>query len=138
MSVRLMERIARTLDEHREVLSQTHDVRGGAQHMFDVLWESITNLNAAVLKLIELEQFMCRPRAETGAAGVKVDIDARAKLVAAIKQAGGQRALAREWGVSQQYLCDVVNGRRPISESILDRLGLRRVVSYIDSRKRVV
>jgi hypothetical protein len=59
---------------------------------------------------------------------VKIDIDARARLVAAIRKAGGQRALSREWGVSQQYICDVINGRRPISDSLLEKLGLRRTV----------
>ena len=59
---------------------------------------------------------------------MRIDIDARAKLVAAIKRAGGQRALAREWGVSQQYLCEVVNGRYPVSDKLLDKLGLRRTI----------
>ena len=59
---------------------------------------------------------------------MRIDIDARAKLVAAIKRAGGQVALAEQWGVSQTYLSDIVNGRRPPSDMILEKLGLRRTI----------
>lgn len=59
---------------------------------------------------------------------MKVDIDARAKLVAAIKKAGGQKKLADQFGVSPQYLCDIVNGRRDLSDAMLEKLGLRRTI----------
>ena len=66
---------------------------------------------------------------------VKIDIDARAKLVRAIKEAGGQRKLAREFGVPQQYISQMVNGERPLSDGILEKLGLRRTI--IDTRSLV-
>lgn len=44
-----------------------------------------------------------------------------------------QKAVAVELGVSQQYLSDVLCGRKEPGDSILAPMGLERVVSY---RKR--
>ena len=41
-----------------------------------------------------------------------------------------QTELAREFGVSPSYLSDVLSGRREPGASILEPLGLRRVVTY--------
>jgi hypothetical protein len=43
--------------------------------------------------------------------------------------------IAREIGVSPQYLHDVLNGRRGVGDRILAYLGYERVVSY--RRKRM-
>lgn len=59
---------------------------------------------------------------------MKVDIDARAQLEAHIRLAGSQRELARRWGISQQYINQLLHGQRPFSEAILTKLGLRRTV----------
>ena len=52
------------------------------------------------------------------------------------KQRGSQRALARELGVSEAYLSDIINGRRDPGRKILKALGLERVVDYRPARRR--
>jgi DNA-binding transcriptional regulator YdaS (Cro superfamily) len=52
------------------------------------------------------------------------------RLRAAIQVAGSQKAFAKAHGVSQQYISDVLMGRRGAGEKLLDALGLERVVSY--------
>jgi plasmid maintenance system antidote protein VapI len=37
-----------------------------------------------------------------------------------------QKAAARALGISEPYLCDLLNGRRLFSTNMLDRLGLER------------
>jgi hypothetical protein len=39
---------------------------------------------------------------------------------------GTQRAAAKELGMSQAYLCDLLHGRRRASDALLATLGLRR------------
>ena len=46
-----------------------------------------------------------------------------------VRQAGTQVAAARALKVSPQYLNDVLNGRRDPAR-VLERIGLRRVVTY--------
>lgn len=41
---------------------------------------------------------------------------------------GTQRAVAAELGVSDVYVSDLLRGRRPFSEAMLRRMGLKRVV----------
>lgn len=52
------------------------------------------------------------------------------RLSAACKAAGSQRAWAEKNGVSPAYVCDVINARRDPGQSILNALGLVRVVRY--------
>jgi len=52
------------------------------------------------------------------------------RLGAACKAAGSQRAFAEKHGLSAAYVCDVLNARREPGESILNALGLVRVVRY--------
>lgn len=52
------------------------------------------------------------------------------RLSAACKMAGSQKAFAEKHGISPAYLCDVLNARREPGPSILDALGLVRVVRY--------
>lgn len=47
-----------------------------------------------------------------------------------IREAGDQKTLAKQLGVSQGYLSDVLLGRREPADKILTRLGLRRVVTF--------
>jgi DNA-binding transcriptional regulator YdaS (Cro superfamily) len=58
------------------------------------------------------------------------DRDVIKRLQSAVQAAGSQRAFAAAHGVSEQYLSDVLRGRREIGQKILDTLGLERVVSY--------
>lgn len=47
-----------------------------------------------------------------------------------IREAGDQKTLAKQLGVSQGYLSDVLLGRREPADKILTCLGLRRVVTF--------
>ena len=47
-------------------------------------------------------------------------------LEQAITNAGGVRALARQWGISPAHVCNLRLGKREPSPAILARLGLRR------------
>lgn len=57
-------------------------------------------------------------------------IEVHRRLVAACKKAGSQKAFAEKHGLSTAYVCDVLNSRREPGQSILDALGLVRVVRY--------
>jgi len=50
------------------------------------------------------------------------------KLKKMAKDAGGVRALSREWDVSPSYISDVINGRRGPGEDMQRRVGWRRQV----------
>jgi hypothetical protein len=41
-----------------------------------------------------------------------------------------QRQAAHTWGVLPQILNDALQGRRPMPNVVLDRLGIRRVIMY--------
>ena len=47
-----------------------------------------------------------------------------------VKKAGSQKDLAKKFGVSAQYVSDVLNGKREPGEAILEPLGLRKVIVY--------
>ena len=51
------------------------------------------------------------------------------------QERGGKAALAKELGISRQYLNDVLSGYREPGKKVLDALGLERVVTYA-RRKR--
>lgn len=48
----------------------------------------------------------------------------------AVKEAGNQRAYAKQIGVSPQFLSDVLKGRRGISKAIGEALGLELQWGY--------
>ena len=54
----------------------------------------------------------------------------RARLRAAVKEAGGQKKFADLIEVSPQYVCDCLNGRRDIGVSIARPLGFEPVTMY--------
>jgi biotin operon repressor len=54
----------------------------------------------------------------------------RALLLKMADLHGSQKALARHLGISPAYLCDVIKGRRDAGTTVLDALGLVRVVRY--------
>jgi DNA-binding transcriptional regulator YdaS (Cro superfamily) len=45
---------------------------------------------------------------------------------------GSQKEAARVLGISPQYLCDLLRGRREFSAAVADVLGFQRVVSYLE------
>jgi hypothetical protein len=55
-------------------------------------------------------------------------------LRAAVERAGGQSAFAKHHGVDRAYLNMVLNGRRPVSDSIARALGLHKV--YVARSRR--
>lgn len=61
-------------------------------------------------------------------------IDPIALLRRAVTSAGSQRKWALAHGVSVQYVCDVLAGRREPGGKVLAALGVRRVVSYSRDR----
>jgi predicted XRE-type DNA-binding protein len=58
------------------------------------------------------------------------DDDLKRLLERAVKSAGSQKAAAESLGVSQAYLCDVMNGRAAAGDKILTSLGLRKRIVY--------
>lgn len=52
-----------------------------------------------------------------------------------VKRAGSQDRCAQMFGISPQYLCDVLRGRREPGAKLLDALGYRRLVVYEQIRK---
>jgi hypothetical protein len=61
-------------------------------------------------------------------------LDVSARLRLACSAAGGQKAWATKYGISPQYIGDVLSARRPPSDNILAALGLRKLVRYVEKR----
>jgi hypothetical protein len=59
------------------------------------------------------------------------DADPRKRLNAAYNEAGSYRALGIKLGLSPAFLCDVRNGRRGFSDTLLARLGLKKRETYV-------
>ena len=57
--------------------------------------------------------------------------DLIAILRSACSGAGGQQAWARAHGFSPQYVCDVLKGRRDVSEAMGNALGFLREVRFV-------
>jgi hypothetical protein len=55
-------------------------------------------------------------------------------LKVAIEQEGNQTAFAKRHSINRTFLNEVVNGKRPASDSILTALGLRKVYA-LDQHK---
>jgi len=53
---------------------------------------------------------------------------------AAILLEGSQKAAAKRFGISPQYLSDIRRGRREISDKIAALFGLERVIVYRQRR----
>ena len=60
----------------------------------------------------------------------------KAVLRAEVERDGGQKAAAKRLGVSAQFLCDVLHGRRGLTARLLRGLGYRRVVMYERDTRR--
>ena len=46
-----------------------------------------------------------------------------------------QRLWAEANGFSQQFICDVLKGRRYVTEKLADALGFRRIVMFEEKQK---
>lgn len=63
-----------------------------------------------------------------------MDVEEVRQLVrGAVKHVGTMKALSAEWGVSVVYISDVCSGKRDPGKAILEQLGLRKVVLYMDA-----
>ncbi|WP_426221509.1 hypothetical protein [Methylobacterium sp. NFXW15] len=60
------------------------------------------------------------------------------RLRAACAGAGGQAAGGRQNGVSQQYVHDVLRGRRDPGDTVLRPLGLQRATVYVPREPETV
>ena len=54
-------------------------------------------------------------------------VDPLVRLTEMAKTAGTKKALAAKLGMRAPYLSDIMNGRRDVPDSLLARIGLRRV-----------
>lgn len=52
-----------------------------------------------------------------------------------VRRIGSQKAFAEAHGISEQYVSDMLRGRRAISDRVLGSLGLERVTT-IEYRRR--
>lgn len=52
------------------------------------------------------------------------------RLQKLVQQAGSQRQVARDLGISPAYLSDVLLGRRQVSAQLALKLGLIRTITY--------
>lgn len=53
-----------------------------------------------------------------------------ARLRGCVKVEGSQKAVAKKLGVSQQYLTDVLKGRRDISDTVARKMGYEKVAVF--------
>lgn len=58
------------------------------------------------------------------------ELQMKQRLQQAVEVAGSQKAFAEKAGISQQYLCDVLKGRREIGDKILKWFKMERVIFY--------
>lgn len=63
-------------------------------------------------------------------ANLATERDLRELLREACARAGGQKAWAQEHEVSPQLVCDILQGRRDVSERIANALGFIREVRF--------
>jgi hypothetical protein len=54
----------------------------------------------------------------------------RSALAKACQEAGSQRQWALDHDLSEQYVSDILSGRRDVSEKVAAALGWRRVVKF--------
>lgn len=66
-----------------------------------------------------------------GYAGEEALRVAKSRLEHAIKEAGGVRALARQWSMPPSVISDTRNGSRPYGGALLDRLGMYQELAFV-------
>jgi hypothetical protein len=62
----------------------------------------------------------------------------RKHLAQEVKALGSQRNLAKKYGVSPMFICDILSGRRDPGEKLLSAMGFERTVVItrrVDIRK---
>ena len=56
--------------------------------------------------------------------------DIAVRVVLLCNALGTQKELARKLCISESYLSDMINGRREYNESLLQAVGVDRIISY--------
>lgn len=56
--------------------------------------------------------------------------EVRQSLEKFVVLAGSAKALAKQWNISQQYLCDLRKGRRAFTDDILEKMNYKRVITF--------
>jgi hypothetical protein len=78
-----------------------------------------------------------RPTEQRNAAPEQISIAGlRAELSQRCEQAGSQSAWARKHGIERSVVSDTLSGRREPSESVVNAMGLIRVVRYVRMRPK--
>lgn len=54
----------------------------------------------------------------------------RLRIAALTRKYRSQKVAAKKWGISEAYLCDILQGRRAPGAKILAAIGYQRVTSY--------
>lgn len=60
-------------------------------------------------------------------------MDVFRRLRNACREAGGQAAFAEKVGVTPSFVCAVLNARRQPTDAMLARIGVKRVVHYVEA-----
>jgi hypothetical protein len=63
------------------------------------------------------------------------DQDVQQLLRAAVEKSGSQWAFSRETGVARMQVNQILNGSRPVCQSIIESLNLR--IAYVSEGKKV-
>lgn len=58
----------------------------------------------------------------------------KAELYFLVSRFGSQQEAAQEWGISESYLSDVLNGRRRPGAKFCKAVGYERVMMFLDTR----
>ncbi len=53
-----------------------------------------------------------------------------------IREVGSQKAAAKKLGCSPQFINDVLQGRREMTETLAARLGFKRVVTFVPKGRK--
>lgn len=57
-----------------------------------------------------------------------------AELYFLVSRFGSQQEAAQEWGISESYLSDILNGRRRPGAKFCKAIGCERVMMFLDTR----
>lgn len=58
------------------------------------------------------------------------DTELREEIRKRIRQIGTQKEAAKRWGFSDQFINDIIKGRRNITKKLLAAIGYKRTVIY--------
>ncbi len=65
----------------------------------------------------------------------RYDDDNILKIIKAAAMHSSQKQVSENLGISQQFLCDVLKRRRPITDRVLAAMGFKRVWYIVEDKK---